>query len=145
MKSKKVIALLAVFVILVVGLVAVSYGYNNSQVSNIDVEVAGDAGAMGKVYNYYKDGILVAHTEVLVDGNCELVYDVDESELDADSVADIIVYKNVADRNAANDVASIVFDFRGYDTIGEALILSTAICGSFCILFKVAKKKEGQA
>ena len=33
-----------------------------------------------------------------------------------------------------NNVAAVVFDFRGYDTLGESFILLTAIAGSFVIL-----------
>ena len=43
-----------------------------------------------------------------------------------------------------NDVTSVVFDFRGYDTMGEAFILMTAVAGTTVILFtkKIAKKEE---
>lgn len=45
-----------------------------------------------------------------------------------------------------NDVTSIVFDFRGYDTMGEAFILITAVAGSMVILFthKEKKKEDGK-
>ncbi|MBO4873654.1 MAG: hypothetical protein J5496_09650 [Lachnospiraceae bacterium] len=52
----------------------------------------------------------------------------------ADGAAAIIVQKNLDEAYAANDVASVVFDFRGYDTLGESFILLTAIAGSFVIL-----------
>ena len=42
-----------------------------------------------------------------------------------------------------NDVTSIVFDFRGYDTMGEAFILITAVAGAVVILYN--KKKEGKS
>ena len=41
------------------------------------------------------------------------------------------------------DGASIVFDFRGYDTMGEAFILITAVAGAVVILYN--KKKEGKS
>ena len=57
--------------------------------------------------------------------------------------ADAIVRENLAKTQAVNDVTSIVFDFRGYDTMGEAFILITAVAGSTVILFtKKAEKKE---
>ena len=43
---------------------------------------------------------------------------------------------------AVNGVATIVFDYRGYDTIGESFILLCSVAASFVILRKPAKKKE---
>ena len=65
----------------------------------------------------------------------------DDSE--ADGAAAVIVQQNLAKSHAVNDVTSIVFDFRGYDTMGEAFILITAVAGSAVILFtKNAGKEE---
>ena len=50
--------------------------------------------------------------------------------------------QNLAKTHAVNDVTSIVFDFRGYDTMGEAFILVTAVTGSAVILFKKKAGKE---
>lgn len=61
----------------------------------------------------------------------------------ADGAAAAIVQQNLARTHAVNDVTSIVFDFRGYDTMGEAFILITAVAGSAVILYTV-KKKEGE-
>ena len=61
----------------------------------------------------------------------------------ADGAAAAIVQQNLAKTHAVNDVTSIVFDFRGYDTMGEAFILITAVAGSAVILFtKKAGKEE---
>ena len=61
----------------------------------------------------------------------------------ADGAAAAIVQQNLAESHAVNDVTSIVFDFRGYDTMGEAFILITAVAGSAVILFtKKAGKEE---
>ena len=61
----------------------------------------------------------------------------------ADGAAAVIVQQNLAKSHAVNDVTSIVFDFRGYDTMGEAFILITAVAGSAVILFtKKAGKEE---
>ena len=59
----------------------------------------------------------------------------------ASGAADAIVQQNLSQTRAVNDVTSIVFDFRGYDTMGEAFILITAVTGSAVILFK---KKAGK-
>ncbi|MBQ0026186.1 MAG: hypothetical protein KBS79_02300 [Lachnospiraceae bacterium] len=62
-----------------------------------------------------------------------------------DGVAAVIVQENLSKTMAANNVAAVVFDFRGYDTLGESFILLTAIAGSFVILSShKKKKKEGQ-
>jgi hypothetical protein len=60
----------------------------------------------------------------------------------ASGAADAIVQQNLAKTHAVNDVTSIVFDFRGYDTMGEAFILVTAVTGSAVILFKKKAGKE---
>ena len=65
----------------------------------------------------------------------------------ADGAAAAIVQQNLSETRSVNDVTSIVFDFRGYDTMGEAFILITAVAGSAVILFtKKAKeeKKDGE-
>ena len=63
---------------------------------------------------------------------------------DADGAAAVIVQENLVGSHAVNDVTSIVFDFRGYDTMGEAFILITAVTGSAVILFtkKMGKEEE---
>ena len=42
---------------------------------------------------------------------------------------------------ALNGVSSVVFDFRGYDTIGESFILLCSVAASYIIL-RPSKKKE---
>lgn len=64
----------------------------------------------------------------------------DDSE--ADGAAAVIVQQNLSKSHAVNDVTSIVFDFRGYDTMGEAFILITAVAGSAVILFTRKKGEE---
>ena len=58
----------------------------------------------------------------------------------ADGAAGAIIQQNLEKAHAVNDVTSIVFDFRGYDTMGEAFILITAVAGSAVILF--TRRKE---
>ena len=53
---------------------------------------------------------------------------------DAGGIADIIVKEDLSKTMAANNVAAVVYDFRGFDTIGESFILLTAIAGSFLVL-----------
>ena len=60
----------------------------------------------------------------------------------ADGAAAAIVQQNIEKTHALNDVTSIVFDFRGYDTMGEAFILITAVAGSVVILYTKKTKKE---
>ena len=62
-------------------------------------------------------------------------------DTNADGAAAAIVQQNLATSQAVNDVTSIVFDFRGYDTMGEAFILITAVAGSIVILFNKKEKK----
>ena len=62
----------------------------------------------------------------------------------ADGAAAAIVQENLDKAHAVNDVTSIVFDFRGYDTMGEAFILITAVAGSMVILFTKKEKKEDE-
>ncbi len=59
----------------------------------------------------------------------------------ADGAAGAIVQQNLSKTHALNDVTSIVFDFRGYDTMGEAFILITAVAGAVVILY--TRKKKG--
>ena len=61
---------------------------------------------------------------------------------DPDGVADIIVKTNLEQTKAQNNVAAIVFDYRGFDTIGESFILLCAISGAHVILHQSKKKKE---
>lgn len=64
---------------------------------------------------------------------------------DADGAAAIMVNENLDKTAADNVVFSVVFNFRGYDTMGESFILIAAIAGSLVILRKTAhsgKKEE---
>lgn len=59
-----------------------------------------------------------------------------------DGAAAIIVQQNLAKTHAVNDVTSIVFDFRGYDTMGEAFILMLTISGIIVLLRKTKEEKQ---
>ena len=66
-------------------------------------------------------------------------------DTNVDGAAGAIVQQNLDRTHAVNDVTSIVFDFRGYDTMGEAFILITAVAGTTVIIYsgKKEKKEEG--
>lgn len=60
----------------------------------------------------------------------------------ADGVAAVIVNENNERTAADNVVFSVVFNFRGYDTLGESFILIAAIAGSLAILRKSTAKAD---
>ena len=60
----------------------------------------------------------------------------------ADGAAAIIVNENLDKTAADNVVFSVVFNFRGYDTLGESFILIAAIAGSLVILRKPKKETK---
>ena len=69
--------------------------------------------------------------------------DYDLSDPEPDGVASIIVKENLAKTQAVNNVTAIVFDFRGYDTLGESFILLIAITGATVILRRKRDRWEG--
>lgn len=73
-----------------------------------------------------------------------LLEDPDSYDLaDADGAASIIVRENLDKTQAVNNVTAIVFDFRGYDTLGESFVLLIAITGATVVLRKSKKRWEG--
>jgi multisubunit Na+/H+ antiporter MnhB subunit len=46
---------------------------------------------------------------------------------------------------AANVVAAIILDFRGYDTLGEATVIFVSILGSFVLLRRHGRKRRTEA
>ena len=91
--------------------------------------------------------ILMAGSEPTYDGtktDVVALYEDPESydNSQADGVASIIVNENLDKTAAQNVVFSVVFNFRGYDTMGESFILIAAIAGSLVILRKSAKANE---
>lgn len=61
---------------------------------------------------------------------------------DADGAAAAIVQQNLAKTHAVNDVTSIVFDFRGYDTMGESFIMILTVSCVIVLLRKTKAEKE---
>lgn len=51
------------------------------------------------------------------------------------------IQDGISGTGSVNLVTGIVFDFRGYDTLGEATILFTAVIGILMILRVIAKKQ----
>ena len=51
--------------------------------------------------------------------------------------------ENLAKTQAVNNVTAIVFDFRGYDTLGESFVLLIAITGATVILRRHRDRWEG--
>jgi multisubunit Na+/H+ antiporter MnhB subunit len=45
---------------------------------------------------------------------------------------------------AANLVASVILDYRAFDTLGEATILFTAVIGVLAVVRRIGRKKEGE-
>lgn len=60
-----------------------------------------------------------------------------------EGIANEIVNNTISKTGAINSVTAIVFDFRGYDTLGESFVLFTAVTGAAVILRKAAKSKGG--
>ena len=54
----------------------------------------------------------------------------------------IIIDETIKETGAINSVTATVFDYRGYDTLGEAIVLFTAICGVAAVLRPEKKAKE---
>lgn len=104
---KRLIAAIALIMILGIGVYSVVYMYENVSVTY--------------------DG---RDTDVYALQQSPESYDLS----DPDGVADIIVKENLEKTHAVNNVTAIVFDFRGYDTLGESFILLIAITGATCIL-----------
>lgn len=117
MKAKRIIGLLALAVILVAGCMVMRSTFDNVPITY--------------------DG---SDTDVVDLINDPAVYDTS----DPDGVADVIVKTGLDQTRAVNNVAAIVFDYRGFDTIGESFILLASISGCYVILRSNKKRKEEQ-
>ena len=115
MKAKKITAILSLAVFFVFGIFGVIYMFTQPVTYN---------GSDTDVTALYKDP-----------GS----YD----NANADGIASIIVNEDLQRTNAVNAVTAVVFDFRGYDTMGESFILIAAISGSMAILRKAKKGGAG--
>ena len=59
-------------------------------------------------------------------------------------VAKTYIANGVKSTGATNLVASVILDYRAYDTLGEATILFTAVVGVLALVRRIGRKKEGQ-
>ncbi|MHC4623869.1 MAG: hydrogen gas-evolving membrane-bound hydrogenase subunit E [Planctomycetota bacterium] len=57
-----------------------------------------------------------------------------------DAASQVYISEGLQETGAANLVASVILDFRAYDTLGEATVLFTSIIGATVILRKKSKK-----
>ena len=92
---------------------------------------------MGRMEPTYDGRAAVSEYELMQDPSS---YD----DSNPDGAAAAIIQQNLDKTHSVNDVTSIVFDFRGYDTMGEAFILITAVAGSAVILFSKKSEKEAE-
>lgn len=120
MNTKRVIGLISLAVILVAGIYSMIYSFQNASLTY--------------------DGTDTNVVELLENPSA---YEGTASVTDPEGISDVIVSTNLDKTMAANNVAAIVFDYRGFDTIGESFILLTAIAGSFVILSGSSKGKKG--
>jgi multisubunit Na+/H+ antiporter MnhB subunit len=60
-------------------------------------------------------------------------------------VAQHYLDSGLQETGAANLVASVILDYRAFDTLGEATVLFTAVIGVLAVVRKVGRKKPGQA
>jgi multisubunit Na+/H+ antiporter MnhB subunit len=61
---------------------------------------------------------------------------------DASDMDDYIIQNAQEETGSNNVVTSVVFDYRGFDTLGEATILFTAVTGVLLLLRASKRKKE---
>jgi multisubunit Na+/H+ antiporter MnhB subunit len=61
----------------------------------------------------------------------------------ATAMDDYIIDNAQGQTGSNNVVASVVFDYRGLDTLGEATILFTAVTGVLLLLRAVKRKEDG--
>lgn len=116
MKARKIITIASLLVILVFGIAGMVYMYGTPVTYD---------GSKTDAYALYTN---------------PSAYDTSDS----DGIASVIVKENLDKTRSQNAVTAIVFDFRGYDTMGESFILLTAISGSMAIL-RAAKRKGGKS
>lgn len=57
-------------------------------------------------------------------------------------VSQTYINEGLQQTGAANIVAAIILDYRGYDTLGEVTVLFTAVVGALAVLRAVGRKKS---
>ena len=61
---------------------------------------------------------------------------------DVSDMDDYIILNSQQETGSSNVVAGVLFDYRGFDTLGEATILFTAVTGVLLLLRASKRKKE---
>ena len=61
---------------------------------------------------------------------------------DVSDMDDYIIQNAQEETGSNNVVTSVVFDYRGFDTLGEATILFTAVTGVLLLLRTLKRKEE---
>lgn len=59
-------------------------------------------------------------------------------------VANTYLKEGLVKTGASNLVASVILDFRAYDTLGEATVLFTAVIGVLAIIRRIGRKKKDE-
>jgi multisubunit Na+/H+ antiporter MnhB subunit len=59
-------------------------------------------------------------------------------------VADTYITQGLSKTGATNLVASVILDFRAYDTLGEATVLFTAVMGVLAVLRRVGRRHTSE-
>ena len=59
-------------------------------------------------------------------------------------VAETYLKEGLPKTGAANIVASVILDYRAFDTLGEATVLFTAVIGVLAIVRRTGRKKPGE-
>lgn len=57
-------------------------------------------------------------------------------------MAETYINQGLSYTGAANLVAAVILDFRGYDTLGEATVLFTSVAGIVAVLRRVGRKNK---
>jgi multisubunit Na+/H+ antiporter MnhB subunit len=83
--------------------------------------------------------VLLIVVAFLVSGMLPLIHPFGYPPSDMD---DYIIENAQEETGSNNVVASVVFDYRGFDTLGEATILFTAVTGVLLLLRTVKRKEE---
>ena len=96
----------------------------------------------------YSVAYMQSNIPITYDGRGTDVYELQQNPenydtSNPDGVASIMVQENLAKTHAVNNVTAIVFDFRGYDTLGESFVLLIAITGATVILRRKRDRWEG--
>lgn len=59
-------------------------------------------------------------------------------------IASTYLKEGLPKTGAANIVASVMLDYRAFDTLGEATVLFAAVIGILAVVRRIGRKKEGQ-